>query len=94
MKRVAPEAAAAPGVVYTPAWLAAHVAAAALDPLVAGRDLDGLLALRLLDPACGDGSLLLAALARLERAALAYLDRHPRGAGRWRDGDRLRPALV
>lgn len=47
----------APGVVYTPGWLAAAVVDRALAPHA-----DDLAGLTLLDPACGDGALLVAAL--------------------------------
>ncbi len=50
------------GAFYTPTWMAERLAHMALEPLLGVRSLSALCALRLLDPACGDGRLLLACL--------------------------------
>jgi len=61
---------AAPGVVATPWRLAGELAELALGPRVAGLTVEGIEALVLVDPAAGDGVLLLAALERLADAWL------------------------
>jgi hypothetical protein len=52
----------AEGRYYTPAVLVRFLVARVLGPLVAGRTADEILALRVLDPACGAGAFLLGAL--------------------------------
>ncbi|MCA9694894.1 MAG: N-6 DNA methylase [Myxococcales bacterium] len=53
------------GSYYTPPTLVERLLDDALDPLLAGRDVDEALALRVCDPACGAGHLLAAAARRL-----------------------------
>lgn len=53
------------GVVYTPPEVTGPMTRVALDPLVRGRSLEDLLALRICDPAIGEGAFLLAAVAIL-----------------------------
>src|SRR5438094_567187 len=62
------EARRAAGVFYTPDAAARWVAAATLAPLVTGRGADELARLRIVDPACGEGVFLRAALDELCRA--------------------------
>ena len=50
------------GVVYTPPEVTEPMARLALEPLVRGRSIDELAALRICDPAIGEGAFLLAAL--------------------------------
>jgi len=62
----------AAGVYFTPAPLAAHVCRLVLTPLLAGaRWVRGAPRLRVLDPACGDGAFLAAALDAIVAAAPA-----------------------
>ncbi|HMA34574.1 MAG TPA: N-6 DNA methylase [Chloroflexia bacterium] len=77
----------AEGIYYTPAPVVAAILDAALEPLIAGAQaapdpLAALQALRILDPACGAGYFLLAAVERLARA-LAASDPHRRPAAWW-----------
>ncbi|HZS40839.1 MAG TPA: TaqI-like C-terminal specificity domain-containing protein, partial [Polyangia bacterium] len=62
------EARRAAGVFYTPDAAARFVVAETLAPLVAGRSAEDLARLRILDPACGEGVFLRAALDELCRA--------------------------
>ena len=62
------DAAKAGGVVYTPPALARFLASQAFDALGAVESV------RILDPACGDGELLLAALAEAERHSLTVTE--------------------
>jgi hypothetical protein len=66
------------GAVYTPAWIARRVVAKTLAPLVQDRDPEAILALRVLDPACGDGAFLREVQDYLAAAILAWFDAHPR----------------
>ena len=63
------------GGVYTPEPIARRAAAAALGPLLSGRNANDILGLRVLDPAVGSGRFLLAALEVLA-AATGEPDRH------------------
>lgn len=69
--RAPPASARRPGVVYTPAAVTAPMVARALDPLAAGRPLAEIFALRVCDPALGEGAFLLAAIERLADHAVA-----------------------
>ncbi len=60
-----------PGVVYTPAAIAAPMVRQALAPLVQGRDAAALRALRVCDPAAGEGAFLVEVVAFLGAALLA-----------------------
>ena len=60
------------GAFYTPAWMVARLVDLALDELAPGA-----LPPCVLDPACGDGRLLVAAARRLGRAAVLGVDRDP-----------------
>jgi len=54
------------GTFYTPPWLARAMVAATLGPRLARRSIADIARLRILDPACGSGVFLLAALEALE----------------------------
>ncbi|MBI4577199.1 MAG: N-6 DNA methylase [Planctomycetes bacterium] len=72
------------GAIYTPPWVVRRVVGRTLDPLARDAEPEALLALRILDPACGSGGFLLGAYDRLEEAILAWArahPRHPRRAG-------------
>jgi hypothetical protein len=58
----------APGVVYTPTAVCAAMVELALAPLVAGRSRDDLLALRVCDPAIGEGAFLVEVVRALANA--------------------------
>jgi len=60
------------GAFYTPAWMVARLVDLALDGLPPGGG-----PARILDPACGDGRLLTAAVRRLGPAAVFGVDRDP-----------------
>ncbi len=71
---MSPAARSAPGplgVVYTPPALTVPMVRLALAPLVAGKRVDQLLALRVCDPACGDGAFLVEVVAQLAEAVVA-----------------------
>ena len=59
------------GVVYTPAAIAAPMVQRALEPLVHGRDAAEIRALRVCDPAAGEGAFLVEVVAYLGAALLA-----------------------
>ncbi len=63
------------GIFYTPLPLARGVAAKVLEPLLKERDREEILALRILDPAAGGGSFLLAAAESLAAALVARSER-------------------
>ena len=63
----------ATGTFYTPRPLTRFLVAQTLDPLIAGRTADQLLALRVCDPAMGSGAFLVAACRHLARAYEAAL---------------------
>jgi hypothetical protein len=65
------------GAIYTPPWVARWIVERTLAPLTAGLDPPALLALRVLDPACGDGALLCCAHDHLRDALLAWCLDHP-----------------
>jgi hypothetical protein len=73
----------ASGSFYTPRGVTAALVHGTLEPLVRGRDTEGILALRVLDPAMGSGAFLVAACRYLARAAEDALVRE----GRWHPGD-------
>jgi type I restriction-modification system DNA methylase subunit len=85
--RIKPELRKAEGVYYTPQWVVDEIVRLVVDPLVQGKTVRQLDALRILDPACGSGSFLLAAFARLIRAYETYFTEHPgkRSDNRHRD---------
>jgi hypothetical protein len=66
------------GAVYTPPWVVRRVVRRTLAPLTEGVDPERILALRVLDPACGSASFLLGAYDHLERAILDWFAAHPR----------------
>ncbi|MBI4700275.1 MAG: Eco57I restriction-modification methylase domain-containing protein [Deltaproteobacteria bacterium] len=88
------------GAVYTPGWIVKRVVDKTLAPLAADRSPDALLALRVLDPACGSGSFLLGVFDFLERAVLDWCRAHAgsaearRHAIAERDTLRLTPATA
>jgi len=66
------------GVVYTPPVVAAPMVRLALAPLIAGRTVDELLALRICDPAIGEGAFLVEVV-ELLAAAIVAASRSERG---------------
>lgn len=68
------------GVVYTPPVVAAAMARLALGPLVSGKSAAELLALRVCDPAIGEGVFLLAAIDVVAEALVVAWTRDPRAA--------------
>lgn len=62
------------GAYYTPLPLARAIVARALEPLCAGRPISELAGLRVADPACGSGTLLLAAVEFLSERGLTPLE--------------------
>jgi hypothetical protein len=73
----------ATGTFYTPRGVTSFLVRRTLDPLLAGRSADGILALRVLDPAMGSGAFLVAACRYLAAAAEDALI----SEGRWRAGE-------
>ncbi len=73
-----PEYQRSKGAVYTPPWVVRRVVRRTLAPLTDDVDPDRILALRVLDPACGCASFLLGAYDHLERAILDWFAAHPR----------------
>lgn len=73
-----------PGVVYTPPEVTEPMTRVALEPLLHGRSIDEILALRICDPAIGEGAFLLAVLRvfgeHLVRAGLAPADARAKAA--------------
>jgi methylase of polypeptide subunit release factors len=60
------------GVVYTPAETARAMVEIALGPLLAGKSVDELLALRVCDPAAGEGAFLVEVVERIARHIAAH----------------------
>jgi SAM-dependent methyltransferase len=73
------------GVVYTPPSATEPMVRVALEPMVRGRSIDEILALRVCDPAIGEGAFLLAAIRvlgeHLVRAGLAPAEASAKAAG-------------
>lgn len=79
-----PEAVKAGGIYYTPTHIVHYIVDATLDPLVNGKSYAELKKLRIIDPACGSGSFLIAAFEKLVMAAADWFNRNPekaKGAG-------------
>lgn len=74
-----PEVRRAEGVYYTPRLIADTLVRRTLGPLSTGKSPSELLMIRVLDPACGAGTFLLAAYQHLLDAHLAHYARLPRG---------------
>lgn len=72
-----PEVRRAGGVYYTPQWVVDEVVRLTIDPLIEGKPPRALRNFRVLDPACGSGSFLLGAYARLIRHYEDYYTAHP-----------------
>lgn len=72
-----PEVRKAGGVYYTPQWVVDEIVRLVIDPLIAGKAPRALAKFRVLDPACGSGSFLLGAYARLIAHYEAYYTKHP-----------------
>jgi hypothetical protein len=72
-----PEVRKAGGVYYTPQWVVDEIVRLTIDPLIAGKRPRDLQKFRVLDPACGSGSFLLSAFARLIRHFEEYYTEHP-----------------
>lgn len=60
------------GAIYTPQWVVRRVVGRTLEPLTRGKGPDEILALRVLDPACGSASFLLGVYDHLEAALLEW----------------------
>jgi hypothetical protein len=73
----------ATGTFYTPRAVAGHLVQRTLAPLVDGQSVDGILSLRILDPAMGSGAFLVAACRFLASAAEQALIRE----GQWHPHD-------
>ena len=71
------------GTFYTPRGVTSFLVRRTLDPLLAGRSADGMLALRILDPAMGSGAFLVAACRHLAAAVEDALI----AEGRWHAND-------
>jgi hypothetical protein len=88
------------GAVYTPSWVVERILERTLRPLLDGKDPEGILRLRIVDPACGSGGFLLGAYDLLERSILMWLREHAgdeRGTGlvlMGPEGLRLTPSAV
>jgi predicted nucleotidyltransferase len=65
------------GSFYTPDYIVQYIVEQTLGPLVEGRTLQGILDLKVLDPAMGSGHFLVAATSYLARAAVRAGDEHP-----------------
>ena len=72
-----PEVRKAGGVYYTPQWVVDEIVRLTVDPLINGKRPAQLRKFRVLDPACGSGSFLLGAYARLIRHFEEYYTAHP-----------------
>lgn len=72
-----PEVRKAGGVYYTPQWVVDEIVRLTIDPLIAGKRPRDLQKFRVLDLACGSGSFLLSAFARLIRHFEEYYTEHP-----------------
>jgi hypothetical protein len=72
-----PEVRKAGGVYYTPQWVVDEIVRLTVEPLIAGKRPAQLQSFRVLDPACGSGSFLLGAYARLIRHFEEYYTAHP-----------------
>ena len=72
-----PEAVKAGGIYYTPTHIVHYIVDATLDPLVNGKSYAELKKLRIIDPACGSGSFLIAAFEKLVMAAAEWFNRNP-----------------
>ncbi|HWU87574.1 MAG TPA: Eco57I restriction-modification methylase domain-containing protein, partial [Kofleriaceae bacterium] len=80
------------GVVYTPPSVARPMVQLALAPLIAGKRADELLALRVCDPAIGEGAFVAEVVDVLAEALAAAWTRE--GAARRRGGDLARRAVI
>lgn len=72
-----PELRKAGGVYYTPTWVVDEIVRLAVDPFLKGKTPKDLRTFRVLDPACGSGSFLIAAFERLVRHHEDYYTAHP-----------------
>ena len=72
-----PEVRKAGGVYYTPTWVVDEIVRLTVDPLIVGKPPAQLQDFRVLDPACGSGSFLLGAYARLVQHFEEYYTAHP-----------------
>ncbi len=82
-----PEVRKAGGVYYTPTFVVDYIVAATLGPLVSGQTVGKVAELRVLDPACGSGSFLIAAYQYLldwHLASYVSMKRRPKNTGRQR----------
>lgn len=74
-----PEVKKAHGVYYTPDWVVRYLVESCLGPICAKRDPGELLRVKLVDPACGSGSFLVAAFGYLiDLHTQWYIDNDPR----------------
>ncbi len=91
-----PEVRQSGGVVYTPRWIVDELVSSTLDPLLAAGTPATAARLRILDPACGSGSFLLAALDHLINWHEEYYTAHPteRADRHFDDGSGVRRLTV
>ncbi len=66
------------GVFYTPGHIVRYIVNAALDPLVREKSPEQIRKIRIIDPACGSGTFLIAALEKLSQACVEYYLANPR----------------
>lgn len=72
-----PEVRKAGGVYYTPTHIVHYIVDATLDPLVSGKSYNDIRKVRIIDTACGSGSLLIASFDKLIMAAADWFNRNP-----------------
>jgi len=66
------------GVFYTPSYVVKYIVEKSIGPIVSGKTPEQIRRLRILDPACGSGSFLIAALEKLSQACIEYYMAHPK----------------
>ncbi|WP_018079485.1 Eco57I restriction-modification methylase domain-containing protein [Thiobacillus denitrificans] len=72
-----PEVRKAGGIYYTPTHIVHYIIDATLDPLVAGKSFGEIKKLRIIDTACGSGSLLIASFEKLIMASAEWFNKNP-----------------
>lgn len=72
-----PEVRKAGGIYYTPTHIVHYIVDATLDPLVTGKSFNEIKKIRVIDIACGSGSLLIASFEKLIMAAADWFNRNP-----------------
>lgn len=88
------------GAVYTPSWVVKRIVEKTLDPISAERAPEELLALKILDPACGSASFLLGVYDYLEKKILDWFAIHPEDTSisnyliETKDGRQIQPVIA